>query len=194
MRVAIVSDSHDHVWNLQAVVAALAPADGSDGTAKPGAGGPAPADALIHCGDLSSPFIVPMLAKFGGPVHAVFGNNDADRFRLQANAAKTANVTLHGEFAELDLDGLVFAAQHFDAMAKPLAESCRFDVVCFGHNHRRELRRIGEVWLVNPGALMGWRPGGDGDVPATFTVFDTRTKEFEWWRVADGRVAPDEAP
>ena len=174
MRIAILSDSHDHVWNLQAALAAL----------------PGQADVLVHCGDLCAPFIVPMLAAFPGPVHAVFGNNDADRYRLQANAARTDRVTLHGEFATLDLGGKAYAVQHFDAMARPLAESCRYDVVCYGHDHRRHVERVGEVWLVNPGAIMGWVPGGTGDVDPTFVIHDADTDTMDTWVIGPNGAAP----
>jgi putative phosphoesterase len=175
MRIAILSDSHDHVWNLQIALAAVA----------------GEADVLVHCGDLCAPFIVPMLAAFPGPVHAVFGNNDADRFRLQANAARTRNVTLHGEFAVLELGGKTVAVQHFDAMARALAESCRYDVVCYGHDHRRLVERVGEVWLANPGAIMGWVPGGVGDVDPTFLVHDTEADVLRTWVIREGHAAPE---
>jgi putative phosphoesterase len=156
VRIGVLSDSHDHVWNLRAALTALAER----------------ADVLVHCGDLCAPFIVPLLAEFPGAVHVVFGNNDADRYRLLANAAKTANVRLHGEYVELELGGRRLAVQHFDAMARPLAESGRFDVVCFGHNHRLEIDRVGETWLVNPGAVLGYQPTGRENVEPTFVMLD----------------------
>jgi len=173
MRIGILSDSHDHVWNVRIAVEALS------GTA----------DVLIHCGDLCAPFIVPMLAAFPGPVHAVFGNNDADRYRLQLNAAKTDNVTLHGESFLAELGGRRVAVQHFDDLAPALAASGRYDLVCFGHNHRHEIRREGSVWLVNPGAVLGWAPGGDVD--PTFVVFDTEGDRPVTWRIRDGRAAAE---
>ncbi|MEZ5064081.1 MAG: metallophosphoesterase [bacterium] len=174
MRVAILSDSHDHVWNLRAAMAAL----------------PGVADVILHCGDLCAPFIVPMLAAAGRPVHVVFGNNDADRFRQQALAARSGHVTLHGESALLELGGKRFAMQHFDALARPLAESGRFDVVCYGHDHVRLAERVGACWLLNPGAIMGWRPGV-GDVEATFLIYDTETDAPVWWRVSGGKAAAE---
>jgi putative phosphoesterase len=134
-----------------------------------------------------------MLAEFPGPVHAVFGNNDADRFRLQANAARTDNVVLHGEFAALELGGKAYAVQHFDALGRALAESCRYDVVCYGHDHRHLVERVGEVWLVNPGAIMGWAPGGVGDIEPTFVIHDTETDAVQTWVVREGEAAPGEA-
>ncbi|HMB71808.1 MAG TPA: metallophosphoesterase, partial [bacterium] len=171
--IGILSDSHDHVWNVRIAVEALS----------------GNADVLVHCGDLCAPFIVPMLGAFPGPVHAVFGNNDADRYRLQLNAAKTDNVTLHGESFLGELGGKRIAVQHFDDLAPALAASGKFDLVCFGHNHVHEVRREGEAWLINPGAVLGWQPGGDVD--PTFVVFDTESNAPVTWRIRDGRAAAD---
>lgn len=177
MRIGILSDSHDHVWNLRAALAAL----GDE------------ADVLLHCGDLCSPFIVPLLARFPGPVHAIFGNNDADRYRLERNAAATGNVRLHGESFLGELGGARVAVQHFDDLARPLAESGRFDLVCFGHNHRHEVERIGDAWLVNPGAILGYRPTGAEDVEPSFVVHDTRLDRPRTWRLRGGEAVPDPA-
>ncbi|MDP7133117.1 MAG: metallophosphoesterase family protein, partial [Planctomycetota bacterium] len=63
MKIAIMSDSHDNIWKLEA---ALEKAAGSD--------------AIIHCGDLCSPFIIDRLGRLSNekPVHVVWGNNEGD--------------------------------------------------------------------------------------------------------------------
>jgi putative phosphoesterase len=177
MRIGIVSDSHDHVWNLRVALRAL---NGE-------------ADLLIHCGDLCSPFIVSLLAKhFDGPIHAVFGNNDADKYRLQLVAAKTGRVVLQGESWLPELDGKRFAVQHFPELAYPLAESGRYDVVCFGHNHRWQIERLESTWLVNPGALLGYDPGAGADIQPSFVVYDTATDRPRTWRIDGEQVVADQ--
>ena len=142
MRIGIVSDSHDRVEVLRSAVDFLANR----------------CDVLLHAGDLSAPFIVPMLAAFPGPVHVVFGNNDADRFRMQMQAARFGNLTLHGETFLGDVGGVRTAMQHFPELAGPLAESGRFDLVVFGHDHVPACDRLGEADVVNPGSLLGYQP------------------------------------
>lgn len=158
MKIGILSDSHDHVWNLRRALAAL----------------DREAELLIHCGDLCSPFIVPLMARhFGGPVHAVFGNNDADRYRLQLQAAAAGRVRLEGESWFAELGGKRFAVHHFDDVGRRLAATGDFDVVCFGHNHRLEVERVGATWIVNPGPILGYAPGSGADVDPTFVVYDS---------------------
>ncbi len=155
MRIAILSDIHDHQRQL---ASALARCDG--------------AEALICCGDLCSPFIVVQLAEgFTGPIHIVFGNNDGDLFRIGEQARRFPHVTLHGEFAQIDLGGQRFAVQHFPEIARAVAASGMYNVVCYGHDHRYAVDRVGNTLAINPGAIMG------GAGPSTFVVYDTSTGE-----------------
>jgi putative phosphoesterase len=136
-------------------------------------------DALICCGDLCSPFIVHQMARaFTKPVHIVFGNNDGDPFRIAANARNYPHVQVHGEFFRGDFDGKLFAANHFDNIAREIARSGEFDVVCYGHNHVYDVSLVGRTLAINPGALMGATFAADGtrtDVPSTFVIYDTAT-------------------
>ena len=84
------------------------------------------AEGLIFCGDFCAPFTLKQIAaSFPGPVHVVFGNNDGDKLFLSRVATQAGNVTLHGEFAELELGGRRIAATHYPAIAAGLAASDR---------------------------------------------------------------------
>ncbi len=165
MLIAVLSDIHDHLPNLRAALGQIAARTDDAGE---------PVAALVCCGDLNSPFVVGELAKgFAGPVTAVFGNNDGDRYRITTNAAATANVTIAGETAVLTFEQRRVFVHHFNDVGALIAKSWQCDLVCYGHNHEYLLRRgdQGTVEL-NPGAIMGWRPG-HGDVPPTFALYDT---------------------
>ena len=136
MRVAVISDIHDHLANLAAAIDAVSAAD-----------------VLICCGDLCSPFVMDVLARFPGQVHIVFGNNDADLFRITRKSSE--RVRVHGEFLETVLDGKKIAVNHFDYLARPIAQSGLYDIVCYGHNHDFSVARIGRTLAINPGAIMG---------------------------------------
>ncbi|HMF74730.1 MAG TPA: metallophosphoesterase family protein [Bryobacteraceae bacterium] len=164
MKLAILSDIHDNLWNLQAAIQA------AQGT-----------DILLCCGDLCSPFVIDELVKFAGDVHIVFGNNDADLYRITSKASKVANCHLHGELFETAFDGKRFAVNHFDYLARPMAKSGNYDVVCFGHNHELEISRAGECRLINPGPVMGakFSSGRWEDVAPTFVIYDTASDTAE---------------
>ena len=140
-RVAILSDSHDNIWNLEK---ALVQVNESG------------AQLLVHCGDLCAPFVLDQIAQaFTGPIHVIFGNNDGDGRLLQAIAGKHSHVTLHGIYAELAVDNRQIALIHYPEPARRLAQSGQFDLVCYGHDHLKYEDSIEECLLVNPGEIMG---------------------------------------
>jgi len=158
MRIALISDIHDHRSKLKKALEGI-----SD------------ADMLICLGDLCSPFIVRDLGEgFSGPIHIVFGNNDGDLFRITKTANSFDHITLHGEIAELMLDGKRIAITHFDTVARMLATSDSFDLICFGHNHTYEVSTIGKSLLVNPGEIMGEISG-----TSSYAMYSTHTHSVE---------------
>jgi len=186
MRIAVISDIHDNVWKLEAAL-------GKIREQKP--------EALICCGDLCSPFIVGLLKNgFPGPVHIVFGNNDADLFRITQQAIPE-RMMFHGEFAEFVVENgqlltrrelmerekadrffdpaIVdkrIAVNHFNYLARPIAASGKYDVVFYGHNHQHRHERMGQIDIINPGAIMGYNPSADGEkknIASTYIIYDT---------------------
>ncbi len=173
MRIAILSDIHDNLWNLAAAIHHVQDAD-----------------VLICCGDLCSPFVIDELAKFPKNVHIVFGNNDADLYRITMKAAKNPNIHLHGELFQTVLDGKRFAVNHFDYIARPLAKSGDYDVVCFGHNHIFEISHEGACLLINPGPIMGagFASGAWDHLTPTFVIHDTISGTPEGYFINPNRV------
>jgi len=154
MKIAILSDIHDNIWRLETLLAGLE------------------ADALIFCGDFCAPFTLAQIAEgFAGPIHVVFGNNDGDQFLLSQVASKYGHVTLHGDFAELELAGRSVAVTHYPQIGKALARGGVYDLVCHGHSHERLIDIDGGTLRVNPGEVMG-RFG-----MSTYALYDTATGE-----------------
>jgi uncharacterized protein len=177
MRLGILSDIHDNLPNLEAAVAFLS----------------GHADVLLCCGDLCSPFVMDVLRKFHGPVHIIFGNNDADLFRITRKS--DSRLQVYGEFVELELEGRKIAANHFDYLARPIARSGAYDLVCYGHNHRLRVETFSGTVALNPGPILGiaFGPGGWERVAATFAVCDLPEVRVRFFHVVDGaNVAPYE--
>lgn len=156
MRIAILSDIHDNIWKLEALLASLE------------------ADVLLFCGDFCAPFTLAQIAEaFDGPIHAVFGNNDGDQFLLARIASKYPHVTLHGDLAELELDGRRVAVTHYPQIGNALAQGPAYDLVCHGHSHERLVETVGDTLRVNPGEVMG-RFG-----LSTYALYHTGTGQAE---------------
>ena len=153
MKLAICSDIHDNIWVLEKALPGMEKAD-----------------VLLFLGDFCAPFTLVQLAEgFSRPIHVVWGNNDGDKWSLTTQAARFDHVTLHGEMADLQLQGKHIAMNHYPDIARGLASSQQFDLVCYGHDHRAHDELVGATRLFNPGELMG-RFGA-----STYAIFDLVT-------------------
>ncbi|MDX9893715.1 MAG: YfcE family phosphodiesterase [Patescibacteria group bacterium] len=159
MKIAILSDSHDNVPNIEKCLDWLAKNNIA---------------AIIHCGDLAAPSMIvnEFGPKFKGQFHFVHGNV-ADRELNQTLSAKFANVTCHGDQGELELNGKKIVFNHYPDSAKALAESGKYDLVFYGHDHTPWEKTIGQTKMLNPGTLAGLFN------KATFAVYDTATDKAE---------------
>ncbi len=158
-KIAILSDSHDQIASL---TKALDHANAAG------------AEVLLHCGDLCAPFMLNLLGeRFAGPIHVVFGNNDGDGRLLQVIAGKHAQISLHGIYAELAVDGRQVAMIHYPEPARRIAQSGHFDLVCYGHDHTKLREAVGKGWLLNPGEILGMKGA------ATWALYDTTTGTAE---------------
>lgn len=157
MRIAVMSDTHDNIWALKDALARMAEAE-----------------AVLHCGDLCAPFVVKQIGKTlpNVPVHIVWGNNDGDTYLLTETASQFEHIHLHGQLAELKLGGWQVAVNHYPSIAQGLAESGRYDMVCYGHDHSAHEQMVGDCLLLNPGEIMGL----NGD--RSFAWVDTETGEI----------------
>ncbi len=156
MKIAIMSDIHDNIWALADALTKVAETEAS---------------VLIFCGDFCAPFSLKQLADgFTGPIHVVWGNNDGDKWLLTTIAQGCDNVTLHGEFAEIEVAGQKIGVNHYPGLGRRLAESGAYDLVCYGHDHIAHIEQIEETLLVNPGEVMG-RLG-----KRTFAIYDTEAR------------------
>jgi putative phosphoesterase len=161
MKIALLSDIHDHIWNLKK---ALETAELQN------------TDAMLFCGDLCAPFIIKLLGQgYSKPIHLVLGNNDGDVASIIANANSFSHIHIHGEYFKSEFDNKTFAMNHYPDKARKLAEHGAYDVVCYGHNHVQAEESIGSTLVVNPGTIMGFHGGSLEEVPATFMTLETAT-------------------
>ncbi len=159
MKIAIVSDSHDNLPNIEKMLDFV----NKNKT-----------ELIIHCGDLAAPSVImkELGPKFNGPIHFIHGNV-ADR-ELNEKVAKEFNhVTCHGDSGELTLDGKKIAFCHFPNQAEDLAKSGKYDLVFYGHDHTPWEKQIGKTRLLNPGTLAGMFN------KATFAIYNTKTNKAE---------------
>jgi hypothetical protein len=160
MLVGVLSDIHDNLDNLRQALKIFKERD---------------VKALIFCGDFCSPIPSRVLAgEFKREVHCVFGNGDGDRFAM-LNAANTQypNLKLHGEYAELEFEGVRVAVTHYPFYASALARTGDYQAVFSGHTHESHQERIGACLWLCPGDILGWKG------KAACAIYDTATNSAE---------------
>lgn len=162
MKVAILSDSHDHIRNLEK---ALSNIKGK-------------VDAIIHCGDLIAPFASAILATSDLPIYICIGNNDEDHIAmLKKGLPNFTWITVGQEYGEEEFDQRKVAFTHYPKLAALLANSEKHDVVFFGHTHVIENKMVGNTLLLNPGSICGIINGKY--TKASYAVYDTKKNSAE---------------
>jgi putative phosphoesterase len=159
MKLAIISDTHDNVPNLEKALAWMKENN---------------IEQIIHCGDLCAPSVLAnvLVPNFFGQIHMIFGNVE-DRGLLPQVAAKFPQVIHYDNRGEVELGAKKIAFVHFPEKGRELARSGRYDLVFYGHNHKPWEEKIGNTRLVNPGTLAGLF------AKATFAVYNTENDQVE---------------
>ncbi len=158
---AVLSDTHDQIWQLDKALPHL------QGAA-----------AVLHAGDWVAPFTLKRLAQGvaqSTPIHGVFGNNDGERRLLARVAAGFPHVHLHGEFATLELAGLRIALTHYPDIARAIAAESGFHLVVYGHDHQAHAEWLGDTLLLNPGEVFGGLTGR-----STLALVEPATRQVRW--------------
>lgn len=134
---------------------------------------------MIHCGDVIGAHTLRPLLALGLPVHVVHGNNVGDVFALHRMAAGSQGLLVyHGAEADLSLGGRHVFVTHMPHLARAMACTGEFDLVCCGHSHEASIAQQadisgGRTWLVNPGSVAGI------GAPARWILGDLETMTFE---------------
>lgn len=154
MKIGIISDTHDHIVHTKVALAMLRDIG---------------AEVILHAGDFCSPFMVPLFEKW--ELHAVFGNNDGDIFRIMSKFGDLPKGSAHAEFMDKEFDGKRIAMYHGtqQGITNALIASGNYDLVVSGHTHSARNDKHGKTLHINPGSVNGF------DGAATFAIYDTST-------------------
>lgn len=153
-----MSDSHDHIESLAQAVE-IAKKEGCE--------------RIFHCGDLISPFMLPILAQFEKRVDLILGNNRGDLVLLFQVLKEYPEIHFHGEVAFLEVEGFKIVITHYPHYAYAFASEGKYDYVFFGHTHLYEVKEVGKTLLINPGEVMK-RKG-----ESSFVILNLKTREFK---------------
>ncbi len=159
MLLAIISDTHDNVSNIEKFLS----------WAKINK-----IKIIIHCGDITTS---EMITKFFGPAkinfHCVLGN--ASNHETIPRACKNfSNTNCHGDKGELNIENLKIGFCHFPETAKKMTQEGNYQLIFYGHTHKPWMETLNNnCQIINPGTLGGVFQ------KATFAIYDTKIKKIE---------------
>ncbi len=166
MKLAVLSDSHDHMNNILKAVSIINERN---------------VDALIHCGDFVAPFVKRWFDRLNDSIkknfYGVFGNNDGDKLFLKQTLGQICEFAENGNELILELGGKKIFVSHMPKQKtiNALANSGSFDIILSGHTHSLSNKKLENgILIVNPGELCGYLTG-----KATFAIIDTDKMESE---------------
>jgi len=163
MKIAILSDSHDHIENLKKAISQAKNAN---------------VEALVFCGDMCSPATAKIFAESALPIYAVFGNCDEDQYQISQAGGENLKMTgLAEEFHQIELDKRKIAICHYPKLADLLSKTQEYDAVFFGHTHQAGMGTHGKTLILNPGAICGIKEGEYKE--ATFAIYETSDNSAE---------------
>ena len=171
MKIAVLSDSHDHIPNLEKALKQIKVKK---------------VEVMFFCGDMCSPFTAGIIGKVNLPVYACFGNNDEDQIAfVQLGGKNFTWVPLFKEFGEVELNSRKIAYCHYPKLGEFLAKSEGYDAVFYGHTHKVRNEKFGKTLLLNSGSVCGidaryvLKFEGEKQDIASYAIYDTKTNSAE---------------
>lgn len=169
MKIAVLSDIHDNIYNLRKVLTELKNKN---------------IEKLILLGDSNSPFIVKEICDtLKLPIIFVWGNNDGDKVIitqiLQSHHQKT--VVSSQCFLSIEVEGRKLFLTHFPELANLAFKSKEFDAVMYGHNHLKYYEEKENLILLNPGELFA------NKALASYAIYNTKTNTAEIFEIKDSK-------
>lgn len=143
MLIGVISDSHDRVPLIKKGVEIFNSHN---------------LEAVLHCGDFVSPFSILPFKKLKAPFHAVFGNNDGEKRGLKSIFNENG-WSLNERPWLFDVKGKQIAMLHEPEPLDNLIQSEKFDLLVFGHTHKKLFKKVKNGLVVNPGECCGWVKG-----------------------------------
>ncbi len=197
MKVAIISDIHNNITNLQKVLSYCKNNK---------------IEKIICCGDLASMETLDFLNdNFSGEIFYCFGNMDdgqmtnktchpeqAERVEgsnksKKLDSSASVGMTCHykntwifRDYGTARIDNKNIAFTHYPEAARELCESGKYDFVFYGHTHK-PWSSFAEATDGQGGKCMMLNPGNvAGEIyPPTFAVWNTENDKFELIRIHD---------
>lgn len=156
MQIAVISDTHDNLFRLEKALKEIRSRE---------------IKLLFHCGDIGTKTIENLKAE-EIQIYAVCGNNDY--FPELERMCKNSNIGLFEDIGEIEIDKRKISITHLPKVAEYLASLKKYNIIFFGHTHRKSFKLLGDTKLVNPGDIMARHN------KPSFIIYDTIEDKIEF--------------
>jgi hypothetical protein len=159
MRVGLLSDTHDRVPAIDALLKRMLALD---------------VNFVLHAGDYCSPFSLKPFQDHNVAMAGVFGRNDGDPEGIRSFAEQGMGQELFESPHSIKFGEHKVLIVH-DIGDVSERSVLAHGIVIHGHTHLQEMKTRGETLIVNPGEGCGWLYGSPS---AAILDLDTRHVEF----------------
>ncbi|MFA5553289.1 MAG: metallophosphoesterase [Phycisphaerae bacterium] len=144
MKIGIISDTHDDHKNVLKAIEVLNQNQ---------------VEYVLHAGDIVSPFTAKAFSDIkGAKFISVFGNNEGEKLFVKQTVE-----SFGGEIYEYAYRGTLGSRKifmtHVPTSIEEIAQSGKYDLVIYGHTHKRDIRTVGNTLVINPGEVTDWITG-----------------------------------
>lgn len=156
MKIAIISDIHDNIPNLEKCLQWC-----NDNKV----------EAIICCGDVTNGDTIKYLSEnFKKSIHIIRGNAD---IYYEEELEYYKNYIYHGRYGMFEIEGIKIGLCHEPIFFQKTRELCDCNIVFYGHTHKPHIEKKGDTQYVNPGTLSGMFQS------ATFAYWEVETGKLE---------------
>lgn len=172
MKYAVISDSHDHLYNLEQAIKLIKERGISN---------------CFHLGDFCAPGVVrAMVAHKELKWVCVWGNNDGAKAQTVLEQKDDSDFDISAEaFREVELEGRKVFLVHFPELAMHAARTGDYAAVLYGHNHKAKVEKLDNgTLLANPGELSGMATR-----KPSFGIWDSEANDMELIYLKDFKIS-----
>ena len=156
MQIAIISDIHDNLVNLEKCLNWCKKND---------------IKKIICLGDVTNSETLNYLAtKFKGKIYLVKGNVE---LYSETEIKKYKNINYFGKIGKIDIGKINIGLCHENFFVKKILAGYECDIIFYGHTHKPWEEVKNKIRIINPGTLSGMFQ------KATFATMNTENKEVK---------------
>lgn len=139
MKIGIIADTHDNLPLIKRAVEVLNKEN---------------IELLIHAGDFVAPFTFNELKNINCKFLGIFGNNDGDKAMLREKFSPIGEIKYPPYILIISNKRILII--HDPVNLSKYLEHKIYSIVIYAHTHQPEIKKEGDVLLVNPGECSGW--------------------------------------